>query len=144
MRKMITTIPRPLLVLITILIGKWFTESGRKASVLGTRTMSAMKDFKEGLGPIAAKVEAETGISAKIGMGQLAHESAFGTSQLARPDAQLKIMPTGKVGPANNLAGFTAGPDTYWRKQGLPYVDMPTTEWRLNAATGKKEPYKTA
>lgn len=108
--------------------------------------MSAVKNFKEKLGPIAAKVEAETGIKAKLGMGQAAHESAYGTSLLSRPDAVLTIMRDNvqgpSKGPANNLFGFTAEPPTYWRKQGRPFVSMNTHEYKAGARITLERPFR--
>ena len=133
---------RPLLILGALLAYQaWKMYKG--TAVLGTRTSEAMQTFKDKLTPIAQQVEKELGISAKIGMTQAAHESGYGSSQLSRNDVSLTIKPGGRLGPANNLFGFTAEPATYWRKQNLEYVEMPTTEWKKDAATGKAVSYKT-
>lgn len=95
----------------------------------GTRTVSAIADFIAKLGPIAAAVEKETGISAKLGMAEAAEESRYGLSELARPDGVLTVFPSGISAPANNLFGITAEEGTYWRNQNQPYVLMPTHEW---------------
>lgn len=110
--------------------------------------MGKMEKFKAMIGPVAAAVERETGINAKLGMGQAAHESGYGASGLSSPDSKLEIRIDApgtppynstvlRIGPANNFFGFTAELGTYWRSQNRPYVLMPTTEWK----DGK--PYKT-
>lgn len=57
---------------------------------------------------------------------QAAHESAWGTSQLAAT--------------YNNLFGFTDGG---WKKKGLPTVDLPTTEWVEGKAVKVTRAFRT-
>lgn len=108
--------------------------------------MNAMDSFKKALGPVAAAVERETGIKATIGLGQAAHESAYGASGLSSPASRLNVIDnTGKVlrvGPANNFFGFTAETGTYWRSQNRPFVNMPTTEWKNGLAYKTTRPFR--
>lgn len=85
-------------------------------------------EFFTRLRPIASAVEAETGIKADLGMTQAAHESAYGTSQLTQK--------------SNNLFGFTAELGTYWRTQGRPYVEIPTTEYAAGGQSKLTRPFR--
>lgn len=127
--------------------------------------MSVKRAYVDRLRPIAAKVEREggtapggyavpAGIRADPGVIQSAHESAWGGSGLSSPASRLEILNKDglvRVGPANNLFGFTAELGTYWRSRNLPFVIMDTHEWvepakvlttdvvveQLNPKTGK-------
>ena len=99
--------------------------------------MSALNDFLDRLYPVAKQVQKEIGLNAVLGMGEAAHESNYGLSKLSDPSAILAVITDDSKGAAgiqqraaNNLFGFTAEPGTYWRTQKLPYVLMPTNEWR--------------
>ncbi len=69
------------------------------------------------------------GIKADFGIAQLAIESAYGTSELARN--------------AFNLSGLTADPDsgTYWVSRGLPTYSVLTTERRADQSEYKLTRY---
>lgn len=127
----IRKIPRPLLVLmLLVMLRKLTNESGR--TILGSRTMEVLKRFKDRLGGVAKAVQKESGISADLGLGQAAHESANGDSALASPNASLDILNSKgliRKGPAHNYFGFTAELGTYWRSQDRPFVMMETSEW---------------
>lgn len=81
------------------------------------------------LRPVALAVERETGIKADLGMVQAAHESDYGKSGLTQK--------------ARNLFGFTAEPPTYWRKQGLPFIEMPTHEWKDGVRYPTTRPFRS-
>jgi flagellar protein FlgJ len=89
--------------------------------------MEAIKDFVAKLAPVAKKVEAETGISARLGIYQADLESRHGMSDLSRPTAVHEVLPAKTKGPANNIFGFKAG--EAWLKAGRPYVLVPTMDY---------------
>lgn len=128
--KKIYGIPVPLLILGILAIIK-ITASGRTSrSILGTRTMQAIDDFKKKLLTVAKAVEAETGIKKEPGIIQASLESNNGMSDLSRPTAVHAIFIQGKVvrnGPANNIFGFKTG--DAWINSGKPYVQIPTTDY---------------
>jgi peptidoglycan hydrolase FlgJ len=70
------------------------------------------KEFIATLQPIAARIHAEYGIAPKILIAQAAHESGWGTSQLARDGKNLFGM-----------VGFS------WRRAGKPVIEFPTREY---------------
>ncbi len=112
MPKTLQKIPRPLLILLSIMLIKWMKESG--GTFLGTRTVKAIDDFKATIGPIAKKVEAETGISARLGLIQSSLESGYLSSKLSQA-------------PHYNIFGFKCG--EAWIKASKPYVMMPTKDY---------------
>lgn len=119
---------RPWIVLAALAL--WQVLRERQGSYLGTRTMKAIEDFKEKIGPVARAVQAETGISARLGTIQAALESAYGASDLSRPTASLDIYVSGKAthkGPANNIFGFKTG--DAWINAGRTYVLVPTVDY---------------
>jgi len=117
---------RPVLVLGAV-AAYYFWRNSQENPILGTRTVAAIKEFQDTLGPIAKTVEAETGISAKLGLIQAALESNYGLSGLSRPDAKLTILPSNATGPALNLFGFKTG--SAWLNGGNPYVNIITTDY---------------
>ncbi len=108
--------------------------------------MSAMDTFKKTLSPVAQAVERETGFKATLGLGQAAHESAYGSSGLSSAVSSLNVIDNDgkilRVGPANNFFGFTAELGTYWRSQNKPFVLMPTTEWKNGLAYKTTRPFR--
>lgn len=111
-------------MLAALVAWRWWLDG---QTTLGSRTLEAIKEFKDKLTPVAKKVQEETGISAKLGIVQAALESANGTSDLSRPTAKLIILPANTLGPANNLFGFKTG--EAWLKAGRPHVMIPTWDY---------------
>ena len=74
--------------------------------------------FVQKIWGMAEKIALEKGWKRDIIITQAAHESGWGTSQLAAK--------------YNNLFGFTEGG---WQAAGKPVVDLPTTEWLAGKAT---------
>lgn len=70
--------------------------------------------FRRKLGPIAAAVEAELGIKARVGLIQSALESSWGASYLTVK--------------ANNLFGFTGDS---WKAAGRPIYEIQTKEYEI-------------
>jgi peptidoglycan hydrolase FlgJ len=124
----------PLFVAAAILL---YRELVANKGVLGTRTMSAIEDFKKRLGPVALQVERQKGLKAALGLGQGAHESGWGASALSSPTAKLEVLNNAghvlRIGPAHNHFGITAELGTYWRTQDRPYVIKLTEEWVTQA-----------
>ena len=108
------------LLLIAGLGGLLLSACQKKASVLGVRTVSKIKDFVVKAMSAAQAVAKESNLPVWLILTQAAHESGFGLSGLT-----LK---------ANNLFGFTGDS---WKKANKPVIEMPTTEYK----DGK--PYKT-
>lgn len=130
MTKLLSKIPPSLLVLTALAIWRMISESDGPSSILGTRTMKAIEDFKSELQPTADDVEKNIGISARLGVVQAALESGYGNSDLSRKSANLEIMAQGKVvghGPALNIFGFKTG--QAWIDAGNIYVLLPTVDY---------------
>lgn len=128
----------PLLMLGAVVLAYYLWQNSQGQNVLGTRTMSAIEDFKAKIKPVADAVESEAGLSSRLGIVQASLESKYGNSDLARPSAQLAIMQNGRqiaTGPALNLFGFKCG--DAWIKNGGKYVLLPTTDYY---AIGQKMP----
>ena len=120
--------PRPLFLLAVMVALSYLAKMFKG-------TMDAKTYFIGTLKAIADKVEAETGIAARLGVIQASLESNYGQSQLSRSDVNLTILPSKSQGPALNIFGFKTG--EAWLKAGRPYVMMPTTDY---GADGK--PFK--
>lgn len=88
---------------------------------------SSPEQFVEALAPIASKVEAQTGISARLMLAQSALETGWGQKPILKPDGT----------PSFNLFGIKAGANWHGDK-----TDIVTTEFFQGAAIKQRDAFR--
>ena len=118
----------PLLLAFAGVLAIVFFMDKKTTSTAKSSPAAGKAGFFTQLRPVALAVERETGIKSDLGMTQAAHESAYGTSQLATS--------------AYNIFGFTAEIGTYWRSQGRPIYSVKTREFKAGLAYELVRPFR--